>query len=39
LSERVLNIDQALDELADEHEALQGDSQTYPPFERLTGLG
>lgn len=39
LSERVLDIDQALDELADEYESLRGDSQTYPTFERLTGLG
>lgn len=39
LSERVLDIDQALDELADAYEALRGDSQTYPTFERLTGLG
>lgn len=39
LSERVLDIDQALDELADEYEAMRADSQTYPTFERLTGLG
>jgi hypothetical protein len=39
LSERVSNIDQALDELADEYEALWSDSQTYPTSERLTGLG
>ena len=38
LSEHVMDIDQALDELADEYEALRGDSQTYPTFERLTGM-
>lgn len=38
LSERVLDIDQALDELADEYEALRGDSSTYPTFEKLAGL-
>ena len=38
LSERVLDIDQALDELADEYDALRGDSSSYPTFEKLTGL-
>lgn len=37
-SEHVLDIDQALDELADEYEALRGDSSTYPTFEKLAGL-
>ncbi|MFN7725666.1 MAG: hypothetical protein ACK5QH_11395 [Rubrivivax sp.] len=38
-SERVLDIDQALDELADAYEDLRGGSQTYPPFKQLAGLG
>ena len=38
-SERVLDIDQALDELADAYEDLRGGSQTYPPFGQLAGLG
>ena len=39
LSEQVLDIDQALGELADEYEALRGDSSTYPPFEKVAGIG
>ena len=38
LSEQVLDIDQALGELADEYDTLRGDSQTYPTYEKLTGL-
>lgn len=39
LSEQILDIDQALGELADEYEAQRGDSSTYPPFETLAGIG
>ena len=39
LSEQVLDIDQALGELADEYESLRGDSSTYPPVETLIGPG
>lgn len=39
LSEQVLDIDQALGELADEYEARRGDSSTYPPFEKVAGIG
>lgn len=38
LSEQVLDIDQALGELADDYEALRGDSSTYPPFEKVAGI-
>jgi hypothetical protein len=38
LSEQVLDIDQALGELADEYEAQRGDSSTYPPFEKVAGI-
>ena len=39
LSEQVLDIDQALGELADEYEARRGDSSTHPPFEKVAGIG
>ena len=38
LSEQVLDIDQALGELADDYEALRGSSSTYPPFEKVASL-
>jgi len=38
LSEQVLDIDQALGELADDYEALRGNSSTYPPFEKVASL-
>jgi hypothetical protein len=38
LSEQVLDIDQALGELADEYEARRGDSSTCPPFEEVAGI-
>ena len=38
LSGQVLDIDQALGELADDYEALRGDSSTYPPFEKVAGI-
>lgn len=37
LSEEVLDIGVALNELADEYEARKGDSLQYPSYERLTG--
>lgn len=39
LSEQVLDIDQALGELADEYEAQRGDSSTHAPFEKVAGIG
>jgi hypothetical protein len=38
LCERVLDNDQALDELADACGTLWGDRPTYPTSERLSGL-
>lgn len=38
LSEQVLDIDQALGELADDDEALRGGSSAYPPFEKVASL-
>ena len=39
LSEQVLDIDQALGELADDYEARRGESSTYPPFEKVAAIG